>query len=102
MTPEEIEDQVRTDHPEFRVSEGDEVMIISPESDPERYEEMVAERVAWRIEQQERDVLQSHEDARAAQVKLRYDALKAGTATSKQVQEVVAHLLRLQYRDLAP
>lgn len=102
MTEAEIEDQIREQHPDFMVQEGDEAILISPESDPERYEQMIAERVQWRLEQQEQDAAQAEEDARAEPIKLRYDALKAGTATAKQTQEVVAHLLRQQYQELAP
>ena len=58
MTPEEIEAQIRADHPEFRVQEGGGVTVISPESDPETYEAMIAERVEWAIAQQERDAVQ--------------------------------------------
>lgn len=102
MTPEEIEAKVRTDHPEFRVGEGDEVTIISPETDPETYEAMIAERVEWLVEAEEVAADVAAEKTRADQVKLRYDALKAGTATAKQTQEVVAHLLRQRYQDLTP
>jgi hypothetical protein len=65
LTPEEIEAQIRADHPEFRVSEGDEVTVISPETDPEAYEQMIDERVVWALEQQERNAeLQAKKDIR--------------------------------------
>lgn len=62
-TPAEIDAQIRADHPEFRVSEGDEVTVISPETAPEEYERMIAERVQWQIEAQEQ---QADQEAKKA------------------------------------
>jgi hypothetical protein len=69
---------------------------------PTEYDACLANAIASALAHQEAAALQSQEEARKEQIKLLYAALKAGTATNRQTQSVVAWLLREQARDLAP
>jgi hypothetical protein len=89
-TPEELESQIRADHPEFRVSEGDEVTVISPESDPETYEAMIAERVQWQIEAQEQQADQEAKQAIRRIVREGLPLLEANLTTLRGTGSITA------------
>jgi hypothetical protein len=97
-----IEERVRAEHPFFVVTEGTASFTVSPEEFPEWYEEMIAERVAWATEAEAQATIEAAEQTRREKAKAAYTRLKAGTATSAQVQEVVAWLLRQEVRELEP
>lgn len=106
MTPAQIEAQLRAEFPFFTVHlakpgfSGD--VLISPQEFPEQYEARLAEMVAAEVERQQTTADADAEATRREQIKTLYAALKAGTATSRQVQTVVAWLLRQQIRELLP
>lgn len=99
MTPAQIEAALRAQFPVgIPVSvDGERVMLTGP-----AYETRLAEMVAEEVKRQDAEAEATAEDTRREQVKALYVALKAGTATPRQVQTAVAWLLRQQIRELLP
>lgn len=99
MTPAQIEAALRAQFPVgIPVSvDGERVTLTGP-----AYEARLAEMVAAEVARQDAEAEAASEDTRREQAKALYDALKAGTATTRQAQSAVAWLLRQQIRELLP
>lgn len=97
-TLSEIETSLRQQYPTLQLNEGGGQRNLTATE----YDAKIAEWAKNQLASEAQGVIDTTEKAERDKMKTRYAALKAGTATAAQVQEVVAWLLRQQVREIAP
>lgn len=88
--------QLKKDHPVLTLTENG----VRRELTAEEYEAQIAEWATNKARQEAEDALRDEIHQERQQAVALYGALKAGTATSRQVQGALAYLLRREMTEL--